>query len=498
MDYQQPLVYNRDVSSFRHLTRHEIDQLKKQGNRSNSNWDLVLVGERFTPESFQFSVFLDSCYLDTDDETSVHSSRLDKVHLHNCQIWHSRIEDCKVLPGCRIFDSALLKGMGRFGYDASLHPGNETGPEYHPDPGLNWDQVSQGSWPLSNDFHIPIDSYTNQIGPRCQIEGTAYIRNLYAEADCSIQSAQRLEEVSLICKSLPCRISHGAHILRSVVTSSEIEGPVILKDSWVMEGSNLSEALVVRHSILGPNTEAANAEITSSIIGPGIGLHHRSLLIAVNWVCGLGNVASGAQVGSNHTSRAANVGAKISEGWFFGLNSTVQFPLDLEDAPFGLLGAAQRLPPGTHPFPFSLYGSQTNSPLVRPGWILQNNLLSIFRNEMKWSRRLPTHRDYRVFNPQIQTKVHKALNLLQSLPDQEFYLPQDFPNLGPCQLRYKDRESGLAIYQEFLQNLSNGYLRKKSRFAHLIWDRLNNEVKSEKQPEYFNEVLEYYEREYLT
>ncbi len=486
------------MNQFRNLSQAEIQSLESQGNKCPSGWDKVYVGESFNAKVFHFCVFLDRCYLDTDGETLVQSSWLDGVYLEKCQIWHSRVEDCKVHNGCRIIDTAIHKGRGQFGFDACLLPGNETGPSYKPFPDFEWDKVSRGEWLGSDTEGFPTESYTNQLGPDSHFERTAYIRNLYADAGTFVQAAQRLEEVSLIGRGRPCRVVHGASIFRSVIQSTEVEGPVMVKDSWIFGNSRLSEGLLVRHSILGPETEAANAEITACLLGGGIGLHHRSLLIAVCWPDGLGNVASGAQVGSNHTGRAANASAVVSAGWFFGLNSTVQFPLDLSQAPFGFLGAGQRLPAGKYRFPFSLYGSQMNTPIVRPGWNLRKNLLAVFRNEMKWRRRLSSRQDFRVFTPDIAQKLVEALNLLQNLPDEELFLPEKYPIIGPCPLRKKDRELGMEIYEEFLENLGGGYLAKNSRFAHRIWEKLKTEARNDGHPEHFAEVLEYFQNEYLT
>ena len=49
-------------------------------------------------------------------------------------------------------------------------------------------------------------------------------------------------------------------------------------------------------------------ECLHCLVGPFVGFHHQSLLIATIWPLGRGNVGYGANVGSNHTSRQVRRG----------------------------------------------------------------------------------------------------------------------------------------------------------------------------------------------
>lgn len=65
------------------------------------------------------------------------------------------------------------------------------------------------------------------------------------------------------------------------------------------------------------------------------------------WRCLLpvGNIAHGAKVGANHTGRVADQEALIGEGVFFGLGSSVKFPVDLTDSAYTLVAAGTALDP---------------------------------------------------------------------------------------------------------------------------------------------------------
>ena len=43
---------------------------------------------------------------------------------------------------------------------------------------------------------------------------------------------------------------------------------------------------------------------STSLVGPFVAFHHQALLIAAYWPEGKGNIAYGANVGSNHTGKA--------------------------------------------------------------------------------------------------------------------------------------------------------------------------------------------------
>jgi hypothetical protein len=59
----------------------------------------------------------------------------------------------------------------------------------------------------------------------------------------------------------------------------------------------------------------------------------------------VGNIAHGAKVGANHTGRVADQEALIGEGVFFGLGSSVKFPVDLTDSAYTLVAAGTALDP---------------------------------------------------------------------------------------------------------------------------------------------------------
>src|SRR5438093_5611883 len=111
---------------------------------------------------------------------------------------------------------------------------------------------------------------------------------------------------------------------------------------------------MVTASISGPNSGVAEGEVTASLLGPFVGFHHQALLIAALWPEGKGNVGYGANVGSNHTSKAPDQEFWPGEGTFFGLGVNIKFPADFSRAPYSIIASGVATLPQRVTFPFSL------------------------------------------------------------------------------------------------------------------------------------------------
>ena len=73
--------------------------------------------------------------------------------------------------------------------------------------------------------------------------------------------------------------------------------------------SSISHSARVVSSIVGPDASIAGGECHHSLLGPMVGFHHTSLLIATIWPFGRGNIAYGAKIGAprTHLSRTFKV-----------------------------------------------------------------------------------------------------------------------------------------------------------------------------------------------
>src|SRR5208282_4258957 len=169
----------------------------------------------------------------------------------------------------------------------------------------------------------------------------------------------------------------------------------LVERSVLTEHSHAERHGKVTHSILGPNTGVAEGEVTASLLGPFVSFHHQALLIATLWPEGKGNVAYGANVGSNHTSKAPDQEFWPGEGMFLGLGVNIKFPADFSKAPYSIITCGVTTLPQKVMFPFSMINLPSAmqrgiSPAfneIIPAWLLTDNLYTLKRNEGKYQAR---------------------------------------------------------------------------------------------------------------
>src|SRR5947207_6024828 len=128
----------------------------------------------------------------------------------------------------------------------------------------------------------------------------------------------------------------------------------VVDRSVLTEHSHAERHGKVTASIIGPNSGVGGGEVTASLVGPFVGFHHQALLIAATWPDGKGNVAAGACVGSNHTSRAPDQEFRPGEGAFFGLGVNIKYPSDFSRSPYLVVACAVTTSPQVVAFPFAL------------------------------------------------------------------------------------------------------------------------------------------------
>ncbi|MDD3641996.1 MAG: hypothetical protein PHQ19_00810, partial [Candidatus Krumholzibacteria bacterium] len=194
-----------------------------------------------------------------------------------------------------------------------------------------------------------------------------------------------------------------------------------------------------------------------------VGFHHQSMLIAAIWPEGKGNVAYGANVGSNHTSKAPDQEIWCGEGFFFGLGINVKFPSDFTKSPYGLIATAVDTLPQKVEFPFCLINRPTRtfdgvSPAyneIFPGWVLSENLYAVLRNEGKYKKRNKARRTrfvFDVFRGEIVEMMVDARDRLKNVDrKKKLYTDADIPGLGKNVMTQESRIKGIEVYDFFIE-----------------------------------------------
>ncbi len=308
-----------------------------------------------------------------------------------------------------------------------------------------------------------------------RVLNTAKVVNVYVGPFAVIDSATKVQEATLLSnKDEKTEVIDGAWVVKSILQwGCEVASMAIVDSSVCTEHSHVERHGKVTQSILGPNTGIAEGEVTASLCGPFVGFHHQSLLIAALWPEGKGNVGYGANVGSNHTSKAPDQEIWPGEGTFFGLGTNIKFPSNFTKAPYSIIATAVNALPQKVEFPFSLINSPADryegvSPAyneIMPGWVLSDNIYTVKRNEGKYIKRNKARRTqfvFEVFRPDIVDLMIEARRRLQEVKEvKEVYTDKDIKGLGKNYMLEASRKKGIEAYTFYIQLYALNGLKKK-------------------------------------
>jgi hypothetical protein len=315
------------------------------------------------------------------------------------------------------------------------------------------------------------------------IRNTQNVTDTFVGPHAVIDNAVLVKNTTILSNSQEkAQICDGAYVKNSIIQwGSQAASGAIVDSSALVEHSHVERHGKVTQSLLGPNTGVAEGEVTASLVGPFVGFHHQSLLIAAFWPEGKGNVGYGANVGSNHTSKAPDQEIWPGEGAFFGLGTNIKFPSDFSKSPYTIIASGVNALPQKVTFPFSLINSPSVSldgvsPAfneIAPGWVLSDNIYTIKRNEGKYQKRNKAKRSkfvFEVFRPQI---IDLMLDARQRLGDIKFkknyYTSKDIQGLGKNYMLETDRVRGIEAYTFYIKYYALSGL--KTRLVELMQEK---------------------------
>ena len=295
----------------------------------------------------------------------------------------------------------------------------------------------------------------------------ANIWNVPRIEDSHIGAAARIDGATLISRTTilstpdePVVIESGAIVTDSIVQwGCRVTGMAMVERSVLAEHVRVERLGKVQDSVIGSNTEIAAGEVSASLLGPFISCHHQSLLISTFWPGGRGNIGYGANIGSNHTSRAPDQEFWAGEGLFIGLGVNVKYPCDFSRAPYSVIACATNLSPQRVTFPFSLIAPpQENYPgvppmfnRISPAWMLRENIYALKRNEAKFqarNRSTRTQFEFAVIRRETVEYMRDASQrLVRVAEERPFYTEREIPGLGKNVLTECDRIRAVDAYR---------------------------------------------------
>ncbi len=480
--------------AVRPLTVDEIERLEAGGNRCN-DWSRILVtDEGFTPERIAGSTFAGDCVigslkgdpLQVEEGVSIppgiyNSTIIDCETGNGCLIYNVSLASNYILAErCIVYDAGSLSASTdcKFGNGVEIAIGIETGGREV----LSYAEITipvaaaaatrRGDMAFLEAYQEFVRSYISSagasfgvIGPGAVVRHTPSVKDAYVGESAVIDGATLVQNVTLLSSPEErTEISHSAYVRNSCLQyGCEATSMAIVDDAVLTEHSHVERHGKVTQSIIGPNTGVAEGEVTASLIGPFVGFHHQAMLIAALWPEGKGNVGYGANVGSNHTSKAPDQEIWCGEGFFFGLGVNVKFPSDFTGAPYGLIATAVDTLPQKVEFPFALINKPFRSlegvpPAyneIFPGWVLSDNLYTVLRNEGKYKKRNKARRTefvFDVFRKDIVELMTEARNRLKDIKNpEEFYTEREIPGLGKNIMMEQSRTGAIDTYTFFIE-----------------------------------------------
>lgn len=467
----------------RALSAPETLQLERQGCVCQ-DWTRVRVQEGFDCAAVRESTFEGDVSIAKFSGTVMlpgHvslSTGIRRAHIRDAVIGNCCIHDVGLIARQVIQDTAVVFRVGSlvasatsvFATGVKVQVGLETGGREVPlfaelDMELaTWLATHPGESPERKAFDEAFAQHMDMVrhaagfvGEGALVCNTATVRNTWIGPHARIDGAQLVRDVAVLSSiEAPTQIRDGAVVEHAVLQQGvQVRTMAVVRKALFCEASGASRHAKILDAIVGSNTEIQEGEVTSSLVGPLVGFHHQSLLIACLWPEGRGNVGHGAALGSNHTGRRADQELWPGEGQFFGLCSQVRFPANFSESPWSLVSTGTVVPPGRMRLPFALVSSEPgqNLPRARPGWMWLHNAYALERAERKLASRDRTRSkscQRPLLHPGLLALVQEARSALREVHGAETWDPAGLPALGMARMAESDRKEGISAYTECL------------------------------------------------
>ncbi len=488
--------------SMRNLRETEIRRLESQGNQAE-DWSAIRVSADFKPDHVRGSRFFGSCFLGRFDGTMIEavpsvplpsgiqeSTIINTVVSGECCVWNAQgVSNCFVDEGAVLYNVGTLScsPSATFGNGRALLIGIETGGREVPSCADMTIAVARElamrreAGPTYGRF---LATYLERVrigygivGAGSRICNCPVIRDAFLGEGARCLNATLVENATIQCSSEePVRIEDGAYVRHSCIQwGSRVSSMAIVDEAVLTEHAHVERHAKVTHSVIGPNTSIAGGEVTSSLVGPFVGFHHQALLIGALWPEGKGNVAYGANVGSNHTSKAPDQEICCGEGMFFGLGASIKFPADYSHAPYSIIATGVTTLPQRVAFPFSLINTPSRrfegvSPAYNeliPAWVLSDNLYAVRRSEAKYVERNKARRSefpLEALRPEIIDLMVRARDALRAVSAvKDLYIGSDIRGIGKNVVTRDSLIKGLETYSLYIELYCLGGLYRRCR-----------------------------------
>jgi len=475
----------------RAVTLEEIQELESYGNVIPSGSELMFGGDsgemKKKLQKFKNNIFIGKNIIifsssSTGDQStsSITNNTFTNTYINANSLIkdNAMISNTYIAPGCTVISNGIIGGAPGSVFNlgkTEIVLGEETGSRsllVHPEMILENASIAISSKKNQNEWNSAIEDSINRIRAISTVYGSfiagksTLIKNTELSNLCI-----RGNETEILSSAISNSVIYGekSKISNSVVCdsivhkSTRIESYSFVENSVLCDFVKISVHGKVVHSLVGSYSGVESGECISSLVGPFVGFHHQSLLIATYWPGGRGNVGYGANVGSNHTGKAPDQELVSGEGMFYGLATIIKFPCNFADAPYSLIASGVVCLPQKVTFPFSLINTGSISTLpgfneIIPAWIISDNMFTLIRNEEKYkirqNKNASTIYEYEIFRPDIITLVRSARDRLSAITGPNLnhvFTDVEIDGIGKNYLRESSRIKAVDTYSFILR-----------------------------------------------
>lgn len=228
--------------------------------------------------------------------------------------------------------------------------------------------------------------YYGYVGEEAVIKSCDTIKDVWIGAGAYIKGANKLKNLTLrSTKSEPVQIGEGVELVNGIIGSgSRVFYGVKAIRFIIGDNSNLKYGARLIHSFLGDNCTVSCCELLNSLIFSGHEQHHNNSFLIAGLIMGQSNMAAGANIGSNHNSRANDGELFAGRGFWPALSSSLKY--DCKFASYVLLDKGNFPHEMNIPIPFSLVTTdeQAGRRQIMPAYWWMYNLYALERNSYKY------------------------------------------------------------------------------------------------------------------
>ena len=458
------------------LKDEEVKILENNGCWAE-NWKRIYVRRPFDPALVRGTGFYGTVYIGSLEKGINQFHGVDHpIGIYGCQITSSCIGDYSSLSGSTVSCSSIGKNViihncselssdpEAFKKPVIIGAGNEReGREAVLFSGISLQEIWLQTHLKEHElFQQLLSEFTEQklsaatpytfIDDYCVIENTKAVRSVSLLRRGVISGVTRVEECVIGSSSLSrTAVCDNAIVKRSFVGSGvNIESGAYVDQCFLDKNVTIKQGARVIQSAVGCNSTVACAEVQNCFIAPLHEQHHNSSFLIAADIGGQSNIASGANLGSNHNSRSNDGEMIAGRGFWAGLSTSVKYCSYF--APFTLLAKSSFAYELDIKLPFSLVSDniKENTLDVMPAYWWRHNMYALFRNNWKFQKRLGKGCEgveYKFMAPDTAEEIQKALELLRSY--RKNIPAHDMENSGR-KVQILGIDDGIKAYKEML------------------------------------------------